>query len=72
MDEEDAFFIFKSILAKASSRIAKEDTYGLFEDPVEYVICFNNICEDVASKDYNLSSADYQNMIYQHKLSSKT
>ena len=59
--------MFRSTLAKASQRIAEKDTYGLFEDPVEYVICFNNICEDVAMMDYNLTSADYQNLLDQHR-----
>ena len=58
------------MLSKATNRFAQDDTYGLFDNPVEYMICFNTFCVDIAREEHSLSEADYHFMIDEHNLSS--
>ena len=66
----DALDILESVLSKAANRFAQDDTYGLFDNPVEYMICFNTFCVDIAREEHGLSEADYHFMIDEHNLSS--
>ena len=66
----EALTILKSVLGKATARIAKDDTFGLFDNPVEYLICFNTFCVDLAREEHELSEADYHYMIDEYNLSS--
>ena len=66
----EALTILKSILGKATERFAKSDTFGLFDNPVEYLICFNTFCVDVAREEHGLNEADYHFMIDENNLSS--
>lgn len=68
--EIDALAILQSVLSKAATRFAQDDTYGLFDNPVEYMICFNTFCVDIAREEHGLSEADYHFMIDEHNLSS--
>ena len=68
--ESDALAILQSVLSKAVDRFAQDDTYGLFDNPVEYMICFNTFCVDIAREEHGLSEADYHFMIDEHNLSS--
>ena len=68
-ERAEALTIAQAILDKASERIVKADTFGLFDNAVEYLICFNSLCVDIAQVDHDLSEADYQHLIDQHDLS---
>ena len=50
--------------------MAKDDTLGLFENPVEFMICFNTFCVDLAREQHGLTEADYHFMVDEHNLSS--
>ena len=66
--KEEALEIVDDILSKAVARITKEDTAGLFEQPVEYLQCFNQLCCDIAREGHNLTEADYQFLMDQYDL----
>ena len=65
---DEALEILKSILSKATERFAQADTFGLFEDPVEYMICFNTFCVDLAREEHGMNEADYHKMVDEHEL----
>ena len=67
----EALTIMQSILEKATKRFEKSDTFGLFDNPVEYLICFNTFCVDLAREEHALNEADYYFMIDEHNLSSE-
>ena len=67
----EALTIMQSILEKATKRFEKSDTFGLFDNPVEYLICFNTFCVDLAREEHGLNEADYYFMIDEHNLSSE-
>ena len=62
----EALEILNSVLSKATTRIAKEDTLGLFDNPVEFMICFNTFCVDLARVEHGLTEADYHFMVEEH------
>lgn len=66
----EALEILKKILGKASDRMANDDTFGLFDNPVEFMICFNTFCVDLAREEHGLTEADYHFMVDEHNLSS--
>ena len=66
---DKATFMHKKWLAKASARIAKDDTMGLFEDQIEFLQTINTMCCDIAREEDELSEADVQKMIDSHQLS---
>ena len=57
--KEEALEIVKVVQDKASARIAKQDTLGIFDNPVEYLQCYNALCADIAREDFELTEADY-------------
>ena len=67
--ESEALQIFESVLNKAATRFAQDDTFGLFDNPVEYIICFNTFCVDLVREEHGLSEADYHFLIDEHNLS---
>ena len=71
-DAGEGLTILKAVLDKATKRFAKDDTYGLFENPVEYMICFNTLCVDLAREEHGLTEADYHFMIDAHDLSANS
>jgi len=67
---EESLEILKSILSIATERFAMDDTFGLFDNPIEYIICFNTFCVDIAREEHGLNEADYHFMVDEHNLSS--
>lgn len=67
--KQEALDVVKAVQAKASERIAKSDTLGIFDNPVEYIQCYNALCVDILRADYGFSEADYQFMIDEYDLS---
>jgi hypothetical protein len=59
MKREEALKIYKAIMTKAIERIAKKDTFGLFESVPSYLTCFNTMCQDIACEDHELTAADF-------------
>ena len=66
--QEEAQEIVDDILSKAVARITNQDTEGLFEQPVEYLQCFNQLCCDIARESHNMTEADYQFLMDQYDL----
>ena len=66
--QEEAQEIVDDILSKAVTRITNQDTEGLFEQPVEYLQCFNQLCCDIARESHNMTEADYQFLMDQYDL----
>ena len=52
------------ILCTVNDHMAKEDLIGLFDNPIEFMICYNTYCVDVAREVYGLSEADYHFMVH--------
>lgn len=67
--KQEALDLVKAVQAKASERIAKSDTLGIFDNPVEYIQCYNALCVDIAFVEFGFSEADYHFMIDEHDLS---
>ena len=40
--------IVKDVMEKATARIGNQDTFGLFQSPEQYLICYNALCIDIA------------------------
>ena len=56
------------ILDKAVTRITNEDTEGIFNNPVEYLQCFNQLCIDIARESHSMTEADYQFLMDKYDL----
>lgn len=67
--EEVALGVLELCLKDATARFAESDTHGLFDNPVEYILCFNTYCVDMAWNDHGLTEADYHHMIDEFNLS---
>ena len=68
-DKNMASTILDRVMKEATRRIENQDTFGLFESPEQYLICYQALCVDVAANDWNLAEADFLYMIEQHNLS---
>lgn len=68
---EESLTIYNDVLTKATDRITKDDTFGLFPSVNNYMICFNCMCEDIAQRDYGLSAADFQHLADCNDLTAK-
>ena len=62
-DEAAAKEIMKDVMTKATTRIGNKDTFGLFESPEQYILCYDALCIDIACDTHNLTEADYLQMI---------